>query len=165
VMNRIREMGWENIDPRVTVIYVPCYLNGTDGIFNRSYYDLIIGADATVFPSYYEPWGYTPLESVAFGVPTITTSLSGFGQWVLETYDNDFEDCGVNVIGRGDSNYDGVVHNIAHSVEYLTCADDKTIRRIHRAAARTAEAASWTNFIKYYEKAFAMATAKASQRK
>lgn len=165
VMCRIRQLGWESVDPRVMVIYVPCYLNGTDGIFNRSYYDLLIGADATVFPSYYEPWGYTPLESVAFGVPTVTTSLSGFGQWVLETYDNDFEECGVNVIGRGDSNYDGVVANIAHSVEYLTCADDRTIRRIHRAAVRTAEAAAWGNFIKYYDQAYAQAIANASQRK
>lgn len=165
VMCRIRQLGWESVDPRVMVIYVPCYLNGTDGIFNRSYYDLLIGADATVFPSYYEPWGYTPLESVAFGVPTVTTSLSGFGQWVLETYDNDFEECGVNVIGRGDSNYDGVVANLAHSVEYLTCADDRTIRRIHRAAVRTAEAAAWGNFIKYYDQAYAQAIANASQRK
>ena len=64
---------------------MPCYLNGTDGIFNKSYYDLLIGMDATVFPSYYEPWGYTPLESVAFGVPTVTTTLSGFGQWAMAT--------------------------------------------------------------------------------
>ncbi len=165
VMCRIRNMGWESVDQRVAVIYVPCYLNGTDGIFNRSYYDLLIGADATVFPSYYEPWGYTPLESVAFGVPTVTTSLSGFGQWVLETYENSFDECGVNVIGRGDSNYDGVVHNIAHSIEYLTCADDKTMRRIRRAAVRTAAAASWTNFIRFYDMAYTAALEKASRRK
>lgn len=66
---------------KVKVIYVPSYLKGDDGILNISYYDLLIGMDATVFPSYYEPWGYTPLESIAFGVPTITTDLSGFGKW------------------------------------------------------------------------------------
>ena len=142
------------------MIYVPCYLNGTDGIFSKSYYDLLIGADATVFPSYYEPWGYTPLESVAFGVPTVTTSLSGFGQWALEAFDNYFDECGVNVIGRGDSNYSGVVENVAHSIEYLTCVSDKESKKIQKAAMKTAAAASWANFIKYYEEAYDIALRK-----
>lgn len=159
IICRIRQQGFCWIDARVTVIYVPCYLNGTDGIFNADYYDLLIGADATVFPSYYEPWGYTPLESVAFGVPTVTTSLSGFGQWVLGAFDNSFEACGVNVIGRGDSNYDNVVINIAHSIEYLTCADASTLKKIRRAAMRTAAAASWANFIEFYHEAYAKAIA------
>ena len=164
VAGRIRSLGFCNIDSRVTVIYVPCYLNGTDGIFGRDYYDLLIGADATVFPSYYEPWGYTPLESVAFGVPTVTTSLSGFGQWVLESFENYFEECGVNVIGRGDSNYHDVVNNIANSIRYLTCADRRTMSRIRRAAMRTAAAASWANFIAYYDRAYELALSKASSR-
>ena len=114
IFNRIHGIGFANgKDSRVTVIYVPCYLNGTDGVFNQSYYDLLIGMDATVFPSYYEPWGYTPLESVAFGVPTVTTTLSGFGQWILSSFNNDFDDCGVKVIARGDFNYGEVVENIA----------------------------------------------------
>ena len=54
-------------------------MDGKDGIFNMTYYDLLIGMDATVYPSYYEPWGYTPLESIAFGIPTVTTDLAGFG--------------------------------------------------------------------------------------
>ncbi|MDE5667990.1 MAG: glycogen/starch synthase [Duncaniella sp.] len=161
---RIRSLGFCNIDSRVTVIYVPCYLNGTDGIFGRAYYDLLIGADATVFPSYYEPWGYTPLESVAFGVPTVTTSLSGFGQWVLESFENYFEECGVNVIGRGDSNYHDVVNNIANSIRYLSCVDQRTMSRIRRAAMRTAAAASWANFIAYYDRAYDLALSKASSR-
>ena len=69
-------------DSKVKVIFVPTYLNKADGIFNKDYYELLVGMDITVFPSYYEPWGYTPLESVAFSVPTITTTLAGFGLWV-----------------------------------------------------------------------------------
>ncbi|MDE6331085.1 MAG: glycogen/starch synthase, partial [Muribaculaceae bacterium] len=98
IIQRIHGLGFTNdINSRVSVIYVPCYLNGTDGIFDMTYYDLLPGLDATVFPSYYEPWGYTPLESVAFGVPTITTSLSGFGQWILGNFENSFDVCGVRV--------------------------------------------------------------------
>ncbi|WP_300502890.1 glycosyltransferase [uncultured Duncaniella sp.] len=161
---RMHQLGFANQDPRVTVIYVPCYLNGNDGVFNLSYYDLLPGTDATVFPSYYEPWGYTPLESVAFGVPTVTTSLSGFGQWALKTSENYFDECGVNVIGRGDSNYESVVDNIAHSIEYLTCADEKEIKKIHKAAMHTASEAAWPKFMVYYDEAYALALSKAEER-
>ena len=81
-------------DSKVKVIFVPTYLNKADGIFNKDYYELLVGMDITVFPSYYEPWGYTPLESVAFSVPTITTTLAGFGLWV----DKQREHLGVEVI-------------------------------------------------------------------
>lgn len=161
---RIRQLGFAASESKVTVIYVPCYLNGADGIFNAAYYDLLPGADATVFPSYYEPWGYTPLESIAFGVPTVTTSLSGFGQWVLGGSENHFGECGVNVIGRGDSNYRNVVVNIAHAIEYLTSTDAKEIKKIRKAAMHTASEASWEKFIRHYDEAYAIALGKAAER-
>jgi glycosyltransferase involved in cell wall biosynthesis len=138
----------------VTVIYVPCYLDGRDGIFNLSYYSLLIGMDATVFPSYYEPWGYTPLESVAFGVPTVTTSLSGFGQWILSSFDNTFESCGVSVVARGDFNYDSVVGSITRSLRYLSELGATPWKAISKAAMLTARRAAWSSFIEYYERAF-----------
>ena len=67
---------------KVHVIFVPSYLDDRDGIFDKSYYELLVGMDLTLFPSYYEPWGYTPLESIAFSVPTVTTTLAGFGLWI-----------------------------------------------------------------------------------
>ena len=158
IINRIHGIGFSNEKKsRVTVIYVPCYLNGTDGIFNKSYYDLLIGMDATVFPSYYEPWGYTPLESIAFGVPTITTSLSGFGQWILSAFKNDFDDCGVNVIARGDYNYDSVCESIARSLKYLVDCGGDASATISKSAMKTAAQAAWSNFISYYEEAFEVA--------
>ncbi len=165
VLGRIRSLGFNaETAEKVTLIYVPCYLNGTDGIFDLPYYDLVIGADATVFPSYYEPWGYTPLESVAFGVPTVTTSLSGFGQWILESFDNSFDRCGVTVIGRGDSNYHQVAESISRSLRYLAGVDAAEAGAISRAAMATADAASWSNFIKYYCEAFDLALDKAAAR-
>ena len=158
IINRIHGIGFSNDkQSRVTVIYVPCYLNGTDGIFNQSYYDLLIGMDATVFPSYYEPWGYTPLESVAFGVPTITTTLSGFGQWILSSFENNFDACGVKVIARGDYNYGEVTENIAQSLKYLVDCGEPNSALISKSAMKTAVSASWENFIKYYLEAFEIA--------
>lgn len=165
VCSRIRGLGFDNgKDSKVDVIYVPCYLNGADGIFNLDYYNLLIGADATVFPSYYEPWGYTPLESVAFSVPTITTSLSGFGQWVMKSFDNKFEACGVNVVERGDYNYDSVVDAIARALKFLIAGDPTQRAEISKAAMATAAAAAWKYFIEFYIDAFAVALGRAGQR-
>lgn len=165
IINRIHGIGFTNDKfSRTSIIYVPCYLNGTDGIFDSVYYDLLIGMDATVFPSYYEPWGYTPLESIAFGVPTITTSLSGFGQWILSTTDNQFSSCGVNVIGRGDDNYGQVVENIARALEVLNDADEEETAHIADAAAKTAAKAAWSYFITYYIEAFDVALASRNNR-
>lgn len=166
VMCRIRELSFSiaGANDNTYIIYVPCYLNGDDGIFNRSYYDMLVGLDATVFPSYYEPWGYTPLESVAFGVPTVTTSLSGFGRYILDNYRNSFEDCGVRVIHRTDSNYGEVCMNIAESLWELYNFTPEQRLKIRKAAQRTAEEASWSNFIVDYIIAYRQALDKALAR-
>ena len=165
VMCRMRQLGFDAASASgTTVIYVPCYLNGDDGIFNRSYYDLLIGLDATVFPSYYEPWGYTPLESVAFGVPTVTTSLSGFGRYILDNSENSFEACGVKVIHRTDSNYGEVCDNIASCLSELCDAGYSRMQEIRKAARLTAAGASWTNFIVEYIVAYRQALDKAMAR-
>lgn len=148
----------------VSMIYVPQYLNGTDGIFDIPYYDLLIGMDATVFPSYYEPWGYTPLESVAFSVPTVTTSLSGFGQWINRNFTGAFEECGVAVAERTDGNYFEVVDNIARELKFLTCCDPSTEKNIKSKAKSTSGNALWSNFIKFYEEAFDIALKNQKQR-
>ncbi|MDE6288864.1 MAG: glycogen/starch synthase [Muribaculaceae bacterium] len=159
VNRRIHDLGFASTrrDGSLSLIYVPCYLNGKDGIFNTSYYDLLIGMDATVFPSYYEPWGYTPLESIAFGVPTITTSLSGFGQWIKTTTENSFADCGVCVVDRGDCDYDRVVEDIANNISSLMNSTPENAAAVSKTAAATAKAFDWSRFIDYYHKAYDIA--------
>lgn len=166
IVNAIHRLGFSNgKDRSIDVIYVPCYLDGNDGVFDMTYYDLLIGMDSTVFPSYYEPWGYTPLESIAFGVPTVTTSLSGFGQWILHQDINSFEKSGVSVINRTDSNYWEVVNKIADTLISIMY-DSEIVRKQYADAARkTASTASWSNFIKYYDEAYSLALKSASKRK
>lgn len=164
IMCRIRQLGLDAPASNLQVIYVPCYLNGDDGIFNLSYYDLLVGMDATVFASYYEPWGYTPLESVAFGVPTVTTSLAGFGDWVKDNFQNNFRSCGVKVLERNDSNYHDVVKEIDRSIRELVQAPADTMNEIRKAASTTASMASWSNFIVDYLIAYRKAFAKAFDR-
>lgn len=155
IYGRINYLGFAN-DPydMVKVIYVPCYLNGTDGIFNMSYYELLPGIDITVFASYYEPWGYTPLESTAFSVPSITTDLAGFGQWVLDNYGENSLESGVEVIHRTDSNYSDTVNDTAREMINAYMMDADRMRRLRKAARNTARSASWDNFINYYLDAY-----------
>ncbi len=167
IINRIRQLGFASqpADAKVQVIYVPCYLTGNDGILNLNYYDMLAGIDLTAFPSYYEPWGYTPLESVAFGVPTVTTSLSGFGQWVLSTGKNGFDKSGVVVIQRTDSNYHQVVGSLADAMLKMSKESPDEIAAISAEAHATAEKAEWNYFITYYVEAFRIALAAADKRR
>ena len=165
IYNRINAMGFHN-EPQdiVTVIDVPCYLNGNDGIIDMTYYDLLAGLDAAVFPSYYEPWGYTPLESAAFGLPTITTDLAGFGQWVLDNFGDDSDLSGVKVVHRTDSNYDETVQTVVSGLINLYVMEPKMMQQVRKGSRTTSKAASWENFIEYYDKAYSQALSRAEER-
>lgn len=162
---RLNSLGVNTISgSNVSFIFLPCYLDGKDGILDIAYYDLMPGLDATVFPSYYEPWGYTPLESIAFGVPTVSTDKAGFGQWILSNYDNSFKASGCHVVARTDSNYDEAAEAIAKAVVTLADASDKEIQQASRAASSTAADADWSIFIEFYLKAYADAFSKRDLR-
>ena len=161
-LSMMRAIGLDNNpNSRVKVIFVPCYLNGNDGIFNMPYYDLLPGDDLAVYPSYYEPWGYTPLESVAFHVPTITTDLAGFGLWVnsLKGEYSQLED-GVKVVHRTDSNWHDAADEIKNSILAFTKMDDKMVTQLRRRAADISKKALWDKFVKYYLEAYDIALKK-----
>lgn len=152
-------LGYYNMNndqqSKVKVIYVPCLLDGKDGIFNMTYYDLLAGLDMTVFASYYEPWGYTPLESAAFSVPSVTTDLAGFGLWVLDNTKGEANiDNGVAVIRRNDGNFDEVADSIVASIIRLSKMSDAEVKSAQKNALDFAKKASWDKFVKYYEKAY-----------
>ncbi|MEG1186535.1 MAG: glycogen/starch synthase [Bacteroidales bacterium] len=165
ILNRLHELRFRNdASDKVKVVYVPSYLKGDDGILNMTYYDLLIGMDATVFPSYYEPWGYTPLESIAFGVPTVTTDLSGFGKWCESEGVGNSILSGVKVIHRTDSNSDQVVKGIATTLHELTYMPPGEMLKIRAHARELASHAEWKNFISYYETAYDQAIRTARKR-
>jgi glycosyltransferase involved in cell wall biosynthesis len=144
---------------------VPCYLDGKDGIFNMDYYDLLVGMDLCVYPSYYEPWGYTPLESVAFHVPCITTDLAGFGLWALslEKGKGSLQD-GVRVVHRTDQNFDRAATDIRDAVMEFCHMDASQVELARKNAAELAEKALWKHFIKYYYQAYDVALRQAKIR-
>ncbi len=162
---RIRELQEQGALDKVKVIYAPCYLDGNDGIFNISYYDILPALDLTIFPSYYEPWGYTPMESVAFGVPTITDDKAGFGQWVADNFTPTLRRCGVVVIPRTDSNYQDACDKIAaKAINYIKETPAGRSEARH-ASFLTAAKADWQFFMKHYDHAFEVAIARRNYRR
>ncbi len=159
VINQIRHLGFSNSErERVKIIFVPSYLNGDDGIFNMPYYDLLIGLDMTIFPSYYEPWGYTPHESVAFSVPTITTTLAGFGVWAKKEGDKkEGISDGIEVIRRNDSNYMEAAEEIAALVHELSLKSNNQVKMLKQSAVALSDRADWAHFIHYYQEAYSKA--------
>ena len=145
---------------KVSAVFVPYYLDGHDPLFGKTYYDLLIGMDVTVFPSYYEPWGYTPLESCAFHVPTITTSLAGFGEWAARQE----EKHGVVVIERNDSNFNDVAEQIANHLFHFDRFSREEREQAQKDAAAVAKKADWKHFFKYYREAYHIALTKAAAR-
>ena len=152
-------------DENVKVIFLPCYLDGNDGIVNMTYYDVVLGNDLCIYPSYYEPWGYTPLEAIAFKVPCITTDLAGFGLWANKVFGHDgqLED-GVKVIHRTDYNYSEVADNIKDTVAEFSNMTKKQIETCRKNAEALSEKALWTHFIEYYYEAYDIALRKAQER-
>ena len=166
VLNMLKYYDMHNRpEDQVKVIFLPCYLDGKDGILNLSYYDVILGNDLCIYPSYYEPWGYTPLEAIAFHVPCITTDLAGFGLWVNKELGRDGEITdGVKVIHRTDYNYSEVAEYIKDTVALYSRMTKKETDACRKKAEALSKHALWSEFIKYYHEAYDIALRKAEER-
>ena len=164
VLNRIITNGLDNDEKsQVKLIFVPSYLNGNDGIFNIPYFDLLIGFDLSVFPSYYEPWGYTPLESLMFSIPTATTSLSGFGLWVKSYFKEPGN--GIRVIERNDDNEKEVVHELRKFMDMFVGLNDTEIAEARNKAHEISRIAMWDTLVEHYLTAYNIAISKSSERR
>jgi len=162
ILNEIVNQGISNsIDENVHLIFVPAYLNGNDGVINLSYYDFLIGHDLSVFPSYYEPWGYTPLESIAFKIPTLTTAVAGFGDWV----NNNFKliTPSVTVINRDESNDKIAIKQIIKTIKSF--ADSNDIDAARNETATVFREALWKSFVNLYYESWDIAIQHSRSRK
>ena len=163
ILNQLKRLGLTNeASNKVKVVFVPSYLNGDDGVFNMKYYDILQGIDLTAFVSYYEPWGYTPLESIAFGVPTITTSLSGFGMWSKQNIDK-CDNC-VTVIDRNEDNNEEVASKLAEKMAFFAGLDAASRKQISESATAASKKALWRSLVEKYMEAYAIAKGKIAER-
>ncbi len=167
VLGMLKYLNMQNrAEDKVKLIFLPCYLDGNDGILNIKYYDIVLGNDLCIYPSYYEPWGYTPLEAIAFKVPCVTTDLAGFGLWAnsIKGKECEIED-GVKVVHRTDYNYSEVADNIKDTVTKYSNFTPAQVKKARTNAYNLSKKALWKEFIKYYLEAYSYALEKAAQRK
>jgi len=158
IVNKLREVGLNNApDDAVKIIYYPAYLSAGDGLLNMSYYDAITGTHLGVFPSYYEPWGYTPLETAAWGVPAITTDAAGFGQFILEEYGRFAQRSAISVLSRRDVSDERFIGELADVMHWYATMPRR--QRLERKieAKYMAEKADWGQLIHRYVQAAELA--------
>lgn len=150
-----RRLGLQNnVQNKISIIFVPVYLDGNDGVLNMEYYQALAGCDLSVFPSYYEPWGYTPLESIAYAVPTITTDLAGFGKWMI---DHKQESDAVCVLRRLETTYQEVVTGLTSHLREFAAWKPERVEAARALARVTAATTDWDKLFGNYVTAFTLA--------
>lgn len=158
IINRLLQTGLDNKeDDKVKVVFYPVYLTGVDGLLDLPYYEAIMGCHLGVFASYYEPWGYTPLETAALGVPALTTDLAGFGRFLMS---KDGADSGIYILKRYGKKYDDIVAEFTDKLYYF--AHLRSPQRVQEkiAAKRLAALADWSFLINNYLEAYDLAVKK-----
>ncbi len=158
IIKALKKAGLNNsIRDKVKVIYYPVYLTGADGLIDLSYYDAIMGCHLGIFPSYYEPWGYTPLETGALGVSALTTDLSGFGKYLLKKH----KKCkGIWVLKRQNTKEELSIARLTSIMyDYAKLTQRQRIQKKLEAKS-VSNLADWENMVNYYIKAHNMALKK-----
>ncbi len=138
------------------VIFVPAYLNGHDGFINMPYYEALAGCDLGVFPSSYEPWGYTPLESAAYAVPTVSTDQAGFGLWAQKLVD---DGNGIIILERLGKPEEEIVENLHAIFRDFLALGEADLQSMRTNAREVASRANWKEFFRNYVEAYDRALA------
>ena len=144
----------------VKIVDYPIYLSGADGLLNLEYYEAMQGSHLGIFPSYYEPWGYTPLEAGALGVSSVTTDLAGFGRYFCtECAQSDTP--GIFVLKRLNKSDDDVVNQLVDVMFKFTELSKENRIANKLQARKVASMADWKNFVDNYIEAHNLAVSKA----
>lgn len=165
ILKTCARLGLEN-DPQepVQFIFIPALFDGYDGFLNMTYYELLSACDLGVFPSWYEPWGYTPQESAALAVPTVTTDLSGFGNWVRDLKAPGIDKRGVSILPRRQTTYNETVDALKKVMLEYASSDDEFISEMRVSVRDLMNKCSWKEFFPHYIEAYEKAISRAKSR-
>lgn len=154
IIQRLRKLNLvNNAHDRVKVVYHPDFISPVSPINQQEYDDFVRGCHMGIFPSYYEPWGYTPLECIALGVPTVTSNLSGFGDYALKNID-DLEKYGIDIVNRTSQSYDQTVQELAEKLfQFIQLPQTERMER-RRSIENNSQAFDWSNLVKHYKEAY-----------
>jgi glycogen(starch) synthase len=157
ILNFVRQANLvNNKHDRVKIVYHPDFVSTTSPLFGMDYGQFVRGCHMGVFPSYYEPWGYTPLECVARGVPAITSDLSGFGDYVQKNV-TEHEDKGIFVVRRQERSFDQAAEELTEMLwNFVLLSRRERISQRNRVES-SADIFDWKNLRVYYDRAYALA--------
>ena len=157
VMNQLRHCGLLNHakDP-VKVVYHPDFIGPTNPLFGMDYDHFVRGCHLGIFPSYYEPWGYAPLESAALGVPAVSSDLTGFGTYLLKNMP-DHEERGLMVLHRRFASFDAAANELADLMFRFAKLERRERIDMRNRVESSAERFDWTHLGSCYAEAHEMA--------
>jgi glycogen(starch) synthase len=157
ILNFLRRANLINhAGDKVKVVYHPDFISPISPLFGMEYGQFVRGCHLGVFPSYYEPWGYTPLECLASGVPAVTSDLSGFGDYVLQ-HMTDLEEQGIYVVQRNNRTYEEAVNQLTNSLMEFVLQDRRERITQRNRAEESSVSFGWRVLTQYYEKAYSLA--------
>ncbi len=140
-------------DDRVKIVYHPDFINYTNPLFGMEYDQFVRGCHLGVFPSYYEPWGYTPLECIARGVPTVTSDQAGFGDYALQNV-KDINKSGIYVVKRHNRSFDDAANQLMIKLyRFLQLTRRNRIDQRNRVETSSVQF-DWKYLTKPYEEAY-----------
>uniref|UniRef100_A0A672UQW0 Glycogen [starch] synthase n=1 Tax=Strigops habroptila TaxID=2489341 RepID=A0A672UQW0_STRHB len=150
ILNTIRRIGlFNNRTDRVKVIVHPEFLSSTSPLLPLDYEEFVRGCHLGVFPSYYEPWGYTPAECTVMGIPSVTTNLSGFGCFMQE-HVADPAAYGIYIVDRRFRSPDESCNQLTQFL-YRFCQQSRRQRIIQRnRTERLSDLLDWRYLGRYY---------------
>ena len=153
ILNALRLVNLTNKkEDKVKVVFYPIYLSGADHLLDLNYRDAMMGTHIGVFPSYYEPWGYTPLETAALGVASITTDLGGFGQF-LNSKHSRHKNPGIFVLSMLNKNKEQRIDEIYNTLYYFANLSREERIKNKIESKNLASLVDWKKLIRYYIKA------------
>ena len=159
IVDLLLKSGLDNMeDDRVKIIFYPIYLTGADGLLDLTYYESMQGCHLGVFPSFYEPWGYTPLEAAALGVSSVTTDLAGFGKYIIRKKQRKYP--GIFVLRRIDKTDDGIIKDLSQFMYRFTNFSKQERVKNKIEAKKLAGLADWKRLVANYIQAHNMAVGK-----
>lgn len=141
---------------KVKIIYHPDFITPTNPLFGMDYPQFVRGCHLGIFPSYYEPWGYTPLECVARGVPSVSSDLSGFGDYVYNKFRNTDEQ-GIYLVKRRNKTFDESAEHLCDIMFNFVQLKRRDRIILRNTVESYAENFSWNTLVVHYEKAYQMA--------
>lgn len=157
ILNFLRNANLVNNEhDRVKVVYHPDFINYTNPLFSMEYGQFVRGCHLGVFPSYYEPWGYTPLECIASGVPTVTSDLAGFGDYVQD-HVPDHDRRGIYLIKRNKKTFDEAAGQLANKLYNYVRLSRRDRIDLRNRTESSSSLFDWSNLVKYYDQAYAQA--------